>query len=109
LVGKVFGGEIAADRTTPSRVAGSRRCQRYDEHFTCDLGHHQPVRRRDCRVEVWTGIPKVVDILKPVIVMFKEVSSLVVYLERIVIIELIQVEEIISHVIDCNTFPTDTP
>jgi hypothetical protein len=60
--------------------------------WPCDLGDHQPVRRRLGRIEERLGAPHDVNVVDPEVRMLEGVRGLAVDLERVVVIEEVDVE-----------------
>jgi hypothetical protein len=91
----VLGSHVAADRATACRITRIGRSERHDEHLSCDLGDHQPVRRRDRRIEQRIRRLYVVDVIHTQRRVLEQVRGLVVDLERITVIEEIGVQQLI--------------
>ena len=88
---------------TPSRVAIAGGGQRHHEDIAVDLGDHQPVRGRFGGVEHGIGYPHLVDVVDAQVRVFEQVSSLGVNLERILVIEEIEIKQPVRHASDCIT------
>ena len=76
-----------------------------------DFGHHQPVCWRFGWVEERVGLPDILNVVDSQSGVFEQVGCLPVDLERVVVVELIEIEQL-SHQPDCNTNGyrmTDTP
>ena len=84
---------IAADRTAPGRISRVWRRERYNQHSSSHLAHHQPVRRRFGRIEERVRLPHFVDVVEAEHCVLEEVSDLVVDLEGIIVVEDVDVEE----------------
>ena len=67
-----------------------------------DFGHHQPVCWRFGWVEERVGLPDVLNVVDSQSGVFEQVGCLPVDLERVVVVELIEIEQL-SHQSDCNT------
>jgi hypothetical protein len=103
LSGKGAGRLIAADRTAASGVAVAGWCERDDQDTAFDLGAHQPVRGRRCRVEKRVAGPHVGDVVDPEVGMLEQVSGLNVNLELILVAEEIGIKTLLRHFRYCNT------
>ena len=76
-----------------------------------DFGHHQPVCWRFGWVEERVGLPDILNVVDSQSGVFEQVGCLPVDLERVVVVELIEIEQL-SRQSDCNTNGyrmTDTP
>jgi hypothetical protein len=73
-----------------------------DEHDTGDLRHHQPVRWRLRRVEERVGLLDVENVLDAESRMFEQVGGLVVDLERVLVVEEVEIERF-RHTAHCIT------
>jgi hypothetical protein len=67
-----------------------------------DLGDHQPVRWRFGWVEDRVGVPDLVDVVDAVAVVFEQVDGLSVDLERIGVVEFLELEQL-THNQKCIT------
>jgi hypothetical protein len=88
------GGLVAADWSTLRRVAAVGRRERHDTHAPRDLGDHQPVRQRDRRVEQRIGFPHFADVVDAERNVLEQVRRLVIDLERIGVVEQIEIEQL---------------
>ena len=86
--------DIAADWTTEARVTRSTGGDGYDKDVTGDLGDHEPVGRRVSRVVHRVALPYFADVIETEAGMLEEVRCLLVDLERVVVVELIEVQQI---------------
>ena len=75
---------VTTDRSTFRRIAAVGWSERYDKNAPFDLGDHQPMRRRDRRVEQRIGFPNLVDVVDAERNMLEQMCSFVVDLERMV-------------------------
>jgi hypothetical protein len=97
MVGEVSGRFVAADRPTASGIAASGRRKRDDQNTACDLRAHQPVRRRDRRVEERIAGPHIVDVVNTKVGMRKQMRGLSVDLKRILIAEEIRIKTLLRQ------------
>ena len=67
-----------------------------------DFGHHQPICWRFGRVEERVGLPDILNVVDSQSGVFEEMGCLPVDLERVVVVELIEIEQL-SYQSDCNT------
>ena len=72
----MFGGDVAPDRSTLCGLAGVGRGEWHNKNVRSYLGDHQPVSRRDGRVEQRVGLPDFFeDIIDTKGCMFEQVSG----------------------------------
>lgn len=87
---------VAADRSAPGGIARARRCDRHDQDFVSYLGPHEPVRRWFGGVEERVTGPDVENVLHAQMRVFEQVRGLAVDLERVLLVEGVEIEEL-SH------------
>ena len=87
-------GFVAADRSTLRRIACVGWSERNDKYAPRDFGRHQPMRRRDRRVEERIGFPYLVDVVDAERNVLEQMSRLVIDLERISVVEQIEIEQL---------------
>ncbi len=101
----MFGSEVAADRTASGRVVVIGRGERHHQHLTGNLGDHQPVCWWFGRIEERVGVPDLIDFVDAVGVVFEQVSGLSVDLERIGVVQPVEIEQL-THT--ASVLQTDT-
>lgn len=79
------------------------RGQRHDQHPAGDLAHHEPVRRGHSRVEERIAGPDVGNVIDSEVGVLEEVGHLLINLERLLIVEQIEIEQVVNHSTECNT------
>lgn len=101
----MLGGEVAADRTASGRVVVIGRGERHHQHLATDFGDHQPVRWWFGRIEERVGVPDLLDVVDAVGVVFEQVGGLSVDLERIGVVQPVEIEHL-THI--ASVLQTDT-
>ena len=105
----MYCGFVTADRSTFRRIAGVGWSERDDKYTPLDLSDHQPMRRRDRRVEQRIGFPYLVDVVDAERNVLEQVGRLVVDLERIGVVEQIEIEQLVPECItfECSRIPAE--
>jgi hypothetical protein len=97
LGGKPVRRLIAADWTTSVRVTAARGSQRDHKDPAPDLGAHEPVRWRLGRVKQRVAGPYVINVIDSKVRMLEQVRGLGVDLKRVLLIQQVQIEPLITH------------
>lgn len=102
----MLGSDVAANWAAAGRIARVGWGERDHQDLAVDFGHHQPVCWRFGWLEERVGLPHVLNVVDSQSGVFEQVGCLSVDLERVVVVELIEIEQL-SHqtgsVIQTNT------
>ena len=99
----MFGGGVAADGAAAVWVAVAGGGEGHHKDGSLDFGDHQPVRGRFGGVEHWVGCPNIADVLDAQAWVFEQVGGLGVDLERVLVVEQIEIEPVVRHSGNCIT------
>jgi len=101
----MLGSDVATNRATLGDVAVIGRCERHHDDLAGNFGEHQPVCWRSRWVKQRIRVPDLVDVVDAVRVVLEQVGCLPVDLERVAVVRLIEIEQVVhcSSVLQMNT------